>query len=117
MGMLCEIIINIFNGKPLKAIFKAPTSVSFTEDNYLVEIDQAAVFTNYLGIKRKLDAIPPGFKVEIDLSKTKLIDHTVMENILHFKHDYEAQNGKVNITGLDQHRPVSEHEAAARKKV
>ncbi len=117
MGMLCEIIINIFNGKPLKAIFKAPTSVSFTEDNYLVEIDQAAVFTNYLGIKRKLDAIPPGFKVEIDLSKTKLIDHTVMENILHFKHDYEAQNGKVNITGLDHHRPVSEHEAAARKKV
>ncbi|MFM6983673.1 MAG: SulP family inorganic anion transporter [Chitinophagaceae bacterium] len=117
MGMLCEIIINIVNGKPLKAIFKAPTSVSFTEEKYLVEIDQAAVFTNFLGIKRKLDAIPPGFNVEIDVSKTKLIDHTVMENILHFKHDYEEQNGKVTITGLDNKRPVSEHQAAARKTV
>lgn len=116
MGMLTEIIVNIVNGKPLKAIFKAPTSVSFTEDTYLVEIDEAAVFTNYLGIKRKLEAIPPGFQVNIELSKTKLIDHTVMENILHFKHDYEHDGGKVNITGLDSHAAVSAHEAAARKK-
>ena len=116
MGMLTEIIVNIVNGKPLKAIFKAPTAVSFTEDTYLVEINEAAVFTNYLGIKRKLDAIPPGFTVNIELSKTKLIDHTVMENILHFKHDYEHDGGKVNIVGLDSHSPVSSHEAAARKK-
>ena len=100
----------------MKAIFKAPTAVSFTEDTYLVEINEAAVFTNYLGIKRKLDAIPPGFIVNIELSKTKLIDHTVMENILHFKHDYEHEGGKVNITGLDAHAAVSGHEAAARKK-
>ena len=49
-------------------------------------------------------------------SKTKLIDHTVMENILHFKHDYEHDGGKVNIIGLDEHAAVSSHEAAARKK-
>lgn len=116
MGMLSEILINIFNGKPLKSIFKAPTNVSFTEDSYYIEIDQAAVFTNFLGIKRKLEAIPPGFKVDIDLSKTKLIDHTVMENILHFKHEYEEHGGKVNILGLENHRAVSEHEAAARKR-
>jgi MFS superfamily sulfate permease-like transporter len=116
MGMLTEIVVNIVNGKPLKAIFKAPTAVSFTEDTYLVEINEAAVFTNYLGIKRKLDAIPPGFTVNIELSKTKLIDHTVMENILHFKQDYEHEGGKVNITGLDAHAAVSGHEAAARKK-
>ncbi len=115
-GMLMEIIVNILNGKPLKAIFKAPTLVSFTEDTYLVEIDQAAVFTNFMGIKRKLDAIPPGFAVEIDFDKTKLIDHTVMENILHFKHDYEESGGTVTICGLDQHTAVSEHKAAARKK-
>lgn len=117
MGILTEILVNIFNGKPISAIFKAPTSVSFTEDSYSVDISQAAVFTNYLGIKRKLDAIPPGFKVDINLSHAKLIDHTVMENILHFKHDYEESGGKVNLLGLDSHRAVSEHQAAARVKV
>ena len=116
IGMLSEILINLINGKPLKAIFKAPTSVSFTEDSYLVEINEAAVFTNYLGIKRKLEAIPPGFKVEINMSKTRLVDHTVMENILHFKQDYEESGGKVEIIGFDNHIPVSEHHAAARKR-
>jgi len=117
MGMLCKILINIFNGKPLKSIFKAPTKVSFNDDSYYIEINEAAVFTNYLGIKSKLEAIPLGLKVDIDLGKTKLIDHTVMENILHFKHDYEEQGGKVNLVGLDNHKAVSEHYAAARKKV
>lgn len=115
-GILTEIIINIFNGKPLKAIFKAPTEVSFTDDQYLVEISKAAVFTNFLGIKRKLEAIPPSFKVTIDLSKTNLVDHSVMENIEHFKHDYEHEGGSVTIIGLDDHRAVSGHKSAARKK-
>lgn len=116
-GMLTEILINLINGKPLTAIFRAPTSVSFTEDSYSIEISQAAVFTNYLGIKRKLDAIPPGFKVDINLSQAKLIDHTVMENILHFKHEYEESGGQVNLLGLDSHKAVSEHQAAARVRV
>ena len=36
----------------LSSLFKAPTLVSFEGDNYLVEIDKAAVFTNYLGSKK-----------------------------------------------------------------
>jgi MFS superfamily sulfate permease-like transporter len=115
-GILTEIIINIFNGKPLNVIFKAPTEVSFTEDKYLLKINDAAVFTNYLGIKRKLDAIPPGMEVEIDLEATRLVDHSVMENLHHFKEDYEAQGGTVELVGLEEHRSVSEHPLAARKK-
>jgi MFS superfamily sulfate permease-like transporter len=116
-GILTEILVNLFNGKPLSAIFKAPTQVSFTDEAYLVEISDAAVFTNFLGIKRKLEAIPPSFQVTIDLSKTHLVDHSVMENLEHFKHDYEREGGTVNIVGLDSHRAVSEHKAAARKKI
>ncbi|MHA8092695.1 SulP family inorganic anion transporter [Aquirufa regiilacus] len=116
-GILTEILVNLFNGKPISAIFKAPTEVSFTDDAYLVEISDAAVFTNYLGIKRKLEAIPTSFLVTIDLSKTHLVDHSVMENLEHFKHDYEREGGIVNIIGLDAHRPVSSHRASAQKKV
>ncbi len=116
-GILTEILVNLFNGKPLSAIFKAPTSVSFTNEAYLVEISDAAVFTNYLGIKRKLEAIPPGFFVTIDLSKTHLVDHSVMENFEHFKNNYEMDGvGKVIIIGLEKHRSLSGHKAGARKK-
>jgi MFS superfamily sulfate permease-like transporter len=115
-GILAEIIINLINGKPLRVIFKAPTEVSFTEDKYLLKINDAAVFTNFLGIKRKLEAIPPGMQVEIDLEATHLVDHSVMENLHHFKHDYEAQGGTVELVGLEQHEAVSGHKLAARKK-
>jgi MFS superfamily sulfate permease-like transporter len=113
-GILTEIIINTLYGKPLSAIFKAPTEVSFTLNKYLVKISKAAVFSNFLGIKRKLDTIPPGFKVEIDLRDTALVDHSVMENLHRFQRDYESGGGKVTITGLDAHEPLSEHHAAGR---
>jgi MFS superfamily sulfate permease-like transporter len=114
-GIVTEIIMNIINGKPLRAIFKAPCSVSFTDDEYLVEISDAAVFSNFLGIKRKLDAIPRGFKVTIDLSQTRLVDHSVMDSLHHFKQDYEHHGGTVTLAGLDLHRSISNHHLSAMK--
>jgi hypothetical protein len=45
-----------------------------------------------------------------------LVDHSVMENLHHFKHDYEANGGSVEIIGLDNHAGVSTHKLAAQKK-
>lgn len=115
-GILTEVLVNLLNGKPLGSIFKAPTEVSFTGDAYLVEISDAAVFTNFLGIKRKLEAIPPTFQVTIDLSKTQLVDHSVMENLKRFKNDYEREGGTVTIIGLEDHHAVSSHKSAAHKR-
>ncbi|MBK8624206.1 MAG: SulP family inorganic anion transporter [Saprospiraceae bacterium] len=114
-GMLLKIIIHLYNGVPLSALFKAPTIISFEGNNYLVEIDKAAIFTNYIRIKSRLESIPPGFNVTIDLQRTKLTDHSVMENLEHFKHEYESKGGKVKIIGLKNHTPLSEHIYAARK--
>jgi MFS superfamily sulfate permease-like transporter len=114
-GIVLQILINIVDWDLLKTLFVAPTEVSFTDDEYLVEIDKSAVFSNYLGIKSKLEAIPPGFNVTIDLKNTRMIDHSVMENLHHFKHDYAQTGGKVTLIGHENHTPVSEHESAARK--
>ncbi|MBX7240923.1 MAG: SulP family inorganic anion transporter [Bacteroidia bacterium] len=115
-GILLKMIIHLYNGTPVSSFFKAPTVVSFEGDTYLVEIDKSAIFTNFIGIKRKLYEIPSGFNVIIDLQKTKLVDHSVMESLHQFQHDYEASGGKVQITGTDEHKPVSSHSLAARKK-
>ena len=114
-GIVLKMIIHVVNGTPISSFFKAPTLVSFEGDNYLVEIDKAAIFTNFLGIKRKLDAIPYGFNVTIDLKKAKLVDHSVMENLEHFKHDYESNGGIVKVIGLEKHKALSEHNLAGRK--
>lgn len=115
-GITLKIIIHVINGAPIRSLFSAPANVSFEGDHYLVEVEKAALFTNYLGLKNKLEAIPQGMQVTIDLSKTKLVDHSVMENLHHFERDYVAEGGTVQILGLDDHKPLSNHKLAARKK-
>jgi len=115
-GMVLKMIIHLINGAPISSFFKAPTLVSFEGDNYLVEIDKSAIFSNFLGVKSKLEAIPPGFNITIDLKKTKLVDHSVMENLEHFKNEYESNdNSTVKIVGLEKHKPLSEHPLSSRK--
>ncbi len=115
-GMLLKIIIHLANGASLKTLFKVPVSVSFDNGRYLVEIEKSAVFTNWIGIKNKLEAIPQGMDLTIDLSNTRLVDHSVMENLHHFEHDYVASGGQVTIVGLHEHKPLSGHKHAAHKK-
>lgn len=118
-GMLLKMIIHMVNGTPISSFFKAPTVVSFEGNEYKVEINKAAIFSNFLGIKRKLEEIPPGYQVSICLKKTALVDHSVMENLEHFKHDYEAHHdgGSVSIIGLEDHKSLSSHPKSSRKKV
>jgi len=116
-GIILKLIIHVFNGASIKALFKAPVSISFEGNNYLVEVDKAAVFSNFIGIKKNLESIPGGFDIVIDLQGTKLTDHSVMENLQHFKHDYDHSGGTVTITGLDNHRPLSDHDLASRKQL
>lgn len=40
-----------------------------------------------------------------------------MKSLEHFKNDYEALDGTVNIIGLESHLPLSNHKFAGRKKV
>lgn len=116
-GIALKMAIHLFNGTPITSFFKAPTKVSFSGNKYLVEIDKSAIFSNYLGIKRKLDSIPLGFDVTIDLSKTRLVDDSVMENLYNFEEEFKSTGGKVSIIGLEDHKPSSDHRLATRKKV
>lgn len=116
-GMLLNIIIHLYHGTPLSSFFKAPTEVLFEGNEYQINISKAAIFTNFLGIKRKLEEIPYGFNVTINLKETKMVDNSVLENLEHFKHDYEANGGKVNVVGLESHQAFSNHPNSSRKKL
>jgi MFS superfamily sulfate permease-like transporter len=116
-GMLLKLIIHIIKGAPISALFKAPITINQNDadNNVEVTIEKAAIFSNYIGIKKQLEEIPQGKNVKIDLSNTALVDHSVMENLQHFKRDYTKNGGTVSIDGLDNHETASNHELAARK--
>ncbi|MBU3676880.1 MAG: DUF2490 domain-containing protein, partial [Chitinophagaceae bacterium] len=115
-GMLLKMIIHMVNGASLKSFFSLAVSVSFNDTHYLVAVKEAAVFTNYLKLKSKLEAIPASMNIVVDFTETKLVDHSVMENLHHFENEYIRNGGTFLIQGINHHQPVSNHRMAARKK-
>lgn len=113
-GILLKMILHLMRGAPVSALFKVPVEISFDGEKYLVTVSKAAIFSNFIGIKNKLQEIPPGFHVTVDLQQTKFVDHSVLENLHHIQHDYENTGGTMEITGIDNHKPVSNHQFAAR---
>lgn len=116
-GMLLKIIIHMSNGARFSDLFKVLVTTSFNDGNYDVAVGNAAIFSNYMKLKSVLDSIPPGSQITVNFRNAKLVDHTVLENLHHFQHDYELTGGKVTIAGLDHHKSLSNHEMSAKKLV
>jgi MFS superfamily sulfate permease-like transporter len=115
-GILLKIFFHLIHGAPISSIFKATALVSSNGDDYLVEVEKSAIFSNFLGIKSRLDALPSAMNVTIDFTKTKIVDHSVMENLHHFENEYVAKGGTVTIIGLDDHITFSDHKLSSRMK-
>lgn len=116
-GMLLKAIIHIFRGAPLKSLFKANVQVEEFDNHISVKLGETAVFTNYLGIKEKLDNLPSGKNISIEINDTILIDHSVMENLHHFKADHKLTGGTVEFKGIDNFISSSDHHLAARRQI
>jgi MFS superfamily sulfate permease-like transporter len=118
LGIITKFIIHFANGLPPKQAFKPLFSVNTPSENeFVVDVFHSAVFSNYLQLKKSLDSLPRGKKITIDFSNTALVDHTVMENLHHYQHEYKQNGGEFIISGLEKHHPVSDHPLAARKAV
>jgi MFS superfamily sulfate permease-like transporter len=115
-GIILKMIFHLFGGTPIKNLFKAPIEVDENEGVHKITIGEAAIFSNYMGIKKKLDSFPAHEKVIVELNNTRLVDHSVMENLFHFKHDYEENGGVVDLVGFDELKPLSSHPLAVRKR-
>ena len=118
IGMFLELVVNVFSGLPVTSIFSCSPDVRQQNENtFLIVPHKAAVFSNWLGLRAKIEEY--GLKQQknlvVDLSDTQLVDHTVMEKLHEMEREFHNNNLKLEIVGLDKHKPVSTHPAAARK--
>ncbi|MEZ5043145.1 MAG: SulP family inorganic anion transporter [Saprospiraceae bacterium] len=115
-GILLKIVIHVIRGVPFKSLFKASVVIKKEGNTHIVELGNSAVFSNYLGLKKQLESIPHGQEVKIEMSRTFLVDHSVMESLHHFEKDYQSAGGMVHLVGLEALAPLSSHPLAARKR-
>lgn len=116
-GIILEILLHLFSGAKVKHLFNSGFDIDKTGATVSFRAKNAAVFTNYLSFKKQVESLPDGLKINVDFSKAKLIDHTFMEQVHHFKFEYESRNGFVFLSGLENLKPVSKHKLAARKAI
>ena len=114
VGILVKLVTQFILGVPLKSTFKART---FTEGQ-TISITGAAVFSNWLGIKKHIDKFALSSQLQLDLTQCNVVDHTVMDNIIHLSNDFENAGGKLEVTGLELMSPTSKsnHALSTRKR-
>ncbi len=118
VGIATEFVIQLVLGLPLKYLFNPDQTLTSVGNNHTLMVNGAAVFTNYLSIKKQLDSIPqqPGQSVTVDLHHARYVDHTVMENLHNYERDFQLAGGDFHVINLDEHKPMSPHPLAARRK-
>jgi len=119
LGMFSKVITTyIFalkGGADFKNVFSKASAVSETgSDSVEIRLGQVCTFLNYLGLRKNLKSIASGKNVRILFSDVKFIDHTTMENLTEFQHEYNSSGGKAEFLGMERLKPFSEHPSAAR---
>jgi MFS superfamily sulfate permease-like transporter len=120
IGIALEFCIHLVNGVPAKSLFKPYLEVIPENDQtYRINASHSAVFSNWIMFRRQIvDAGLMHHKnIVVDLSNTRLVDHTVMEKLHELERDFQREGLKLEVVGLENHRPLSKHPHSARKRM
>lgn len=113
-GVVLKLLLSLVFGAPWQTLFRARIQVKGRH----VSVAGAAVFSNWIGIRRQLSRFGSNETVVLDLKHCNVVDHTVIENLHHLHREFELAGGNLQIEGMEVFRPVSRshHEHAARNR-
>ena len=85
--------------------------------SYDLKIRGIANFLCILKINKLTAQIPAGAKAIIDLSETRLVGTTVLEDLYDFQKTHQNTGGELQIRGLDNHISSTNHKLATKIKI
>ena len=118
IGIGVNFVVHLKNGAPLRSLLKIQVTVERQEkEGVTVRVKDSAIFSTWIGLKKTLESLMKESNVVLDLSETFLVDHTVMTKLQEMQTVFQEKGSTLVIAGLDQHQRLSNHPAAARKKL
>jgi len=96
-----------------KMIYRSGSKV-YRLDNgsYDVKLKGIINFLYALKLDKLLQDIPIGSIVRVNMSKTRLVDLSIMDSLIEFKRVHDNNGGSVKLIGLDNHVASSSHNRA-----
>ncbi len=120
IGIAVKYGIHVFNGVPIRSLFKSFADTDQTSENSsVITARQSVIFSNWIPLKKRIERVMQDERitsVTLDLSDTRLVDHTVMEKLHGLQREFERHGRTLKIEGLENHQPLSKHPDAARRK-
>ena len=115
VGLIFKMALHLKNGARLSTMFKAVVREERNGDELTLYVHEAAIFTNYLGLKTRLLAVDESVKtVVLNFENAWVIDHTVLEKLHGIERSWSDR--KLILVGLDDHESLSTHQLAVRRK-
>jgi MFS superfamily sulfate permease-like transporter len=115
-GIVLKLAIHLVNGCPLSGFLKSDVEAVERDGTMVLLVRRAAVFTNWLGLRKAiLAAGTDRDAVVLDLSRAKLVDHSVMEKLHELGDEFTARGKRLEVIGLAEHVALSSHPYAARR--
>jgi MFS superfamily sulfate permease-like transporter len=117
-GILVTLVLHLLLAKVgfisfFRKIYKSESKVYCLENGtYDIKLKGITNFLYALKLDKLLADIPIGSTIQIDLSQTRLVDLTIMENLIEFKRIHENNGGDVNLIGLENHVASTSHNRA-----
>ena len=87
------------------------------DGSYDLKIRGIANFLGILKINKLVTQIPAGANATIDLSETRLVGTTVLEDLYDFQKTHQNTGGAIKIEGLDKHICSTNHKLATKIKI
>ncbi|MBV1888016.1 MAG: hypothetical protein KUG51_01880 [Urechidicola sp.] len=117
-GILITLVLHMLLAKVgfmtfFKMIYKSGSKIIHLDNGtYDIKIKGVANFLYALELDKLLQGIPIGSSVHIDMSQTRLVDLSIMENLIEFKRVHDNNGGNVELIGLDNHVASTSHNRA-----
>jgi MFS superfamily sulfate permease-like transporter len=117
-GILIKLVCHVIQGAPVWRLFRARIETPPALNGVaVVQVKEAAVFSTWLSVASAVrKAAKTSDRVVIDLSQTRLVDHSVMEKLHELEVDLQRDGKQLEVVGLEQHVPCSAHPHAARRR-
>jgi MFS superfamily sulfate permease-like transporter len=87
------------------------------DGSYTLKVKGVANFLSMLRLKGLLETVPAATNLQVDLSRTRLVDLTFQEKLIEFRREHRLTGGKVQIVGLTQHVAASNHKLALKSLI
>jgi MFS superfamily sulfate permease-like transporter len=118
-GIALKLVLHVSNGVPLKSLFRSPLNVVDVDGQTIrIEVGDSAIFSNWIPLRRQIEqqGLFEGKSVDLDMSKTTLVDHSVMEKLHEMEREFDQHQLKFVVKGLEGHVSATDHYLSSRHR-